>query len=123
MQNFTDAGHGHGHSLSHSGYIYTAAGDGRIGFVDADDIAAVGFHALTDKEPHNRELIITGPESLTYDNGAKVIRSVTGLDAKHIHITLEQLTERHSSPACRRAMPNTWPEWMPAFASKERRIK
>ncbi|WP_145946427.1 NmrA family NAD(P)-binding protein [Paenibacillus sp. Y412MC10] len=97
MQNFTNAGHGHGYSLRQSGQIYTAAGDGRVGFVDADDIAAVGFHALTDKESYNRELIITGPESLTYDDVAQVIRSVTGLNAKHIHITPEQLTERHKA--------------------------
>lgn len=108
MQNFTDARHGHGHSLRQSGHIYTAAGDGRIGFVDADDIAAVGFHALTDKEPHNRELIITGPESLTYDDVAGVIRSVTGLNAKHIHITPEQLTERHRAAG----LPESYAEYL-----------
>lgn len=108
MQNFTDAGHGHGHSLRHSGYIYTAAGDGKIGFVDADDIAAVGFHALTDKEPHNREHIITGPESLTYDEVAKVITSVTVLDAKHIHVTPEQLSERHKAAG----LPESYAEYL-----------
>ncbi|EHB66053.1 MULTISPECIES: NmrA family NAD(P)-binding protein [Paenibacillus] len=108
MQNFTDAGHGHGHSLRHSGHIYTAAGDGKVGFVDADDIAAVGFHALTDKEPHNRELIITGPESLTYDDVAEVIRRVTGLNAKHIHITPEELTERHKAAG----LPGSYAEYL-----------
>lgn len=108
MQNFTDARHGHGHSLRHSGHIYTAAGDGKVGFVDADDIAAVGFHALTDKEPHNRELIITGPESLTYDDVAEVIRRVTGLNAKHIHITPEELTERHKVAG----LPGSYAEYL-----------
>jgi len=108
MQNFTDAGHGHGHSLRHSGHIYTAAGDGKVGFVDADDIAAVGFHALTDKEPHNREHIITGPESLTYDDVAEVIRRVTGLNAKHIHITPEELTERHKAAG----LPESYAEYL-----------
>ncbi|MMZ60131.1 NAD(P)H azoreductase [compost metagenome] len=108
MQNFTEPSHGHGHSLRHSGHIYTAAGDGRIGFVDADDIAAVGFHALTDKEPPNRELIITGPESLTYDDVAGVIRKVTGLDAKHIRVTPEQLTERHKASG----LPESYAEYL-----------
>jgi uncharacterized protein YbjT (DUF2867 family) len=108
MQNFTEPSHGHGHSLRHSGNIYTAAGDGKIGFVDADDIAAVGFHALTDKEPHNREHIITGPESLTYDDVARVIRSVTDLDAKHIRITPEQLTERHKAAG----LPDSFAEYL-----------
>lgn len=108
MQNFTDPRHGHGHSLRHSGNIYTAAGDGRIGFVDADDIAAVGFHALTDQEPPNREFIITGPESLTYDDVAGVIRSVTGLNATHIRITPEQLTERHKAAG----LPESFAEYL-----------
>lgn len=95
MQNFTDPRHGHGSSLRQSGHLYTAAGEGKIGFIDAEDIAAVGFHALTDKEPYNQELIITGPESLTYDDVARVIRKVTGLNATHIHISPEQLTQRH----------------------------
>ncbi|MFJ7849229.1 ergot alkaloid biosynthesis protein [Peribacillus sp. NPDC097224] len=108
MQNFTEPSHGHGHSLRHSGHIYTAAGDGKVGFVDADDIAAVGFHALTDKEPHNREHIITGPESLTYDDVAGVIRSVTGLEAKHIRVTPEQLTERHKAAG----LPDNYAEYL-----------
>ncbi|AIQ71718.1 oxidoreductase [Paenibacillus graminis] len=108
MQNLTDARHGHGQSLRQSGHLYTAAGDGKIGFVDADDIAAVGFHALTDKEPHNRELIITGPESLTYDDVAGVIRSVTGLNAKHIRVTPEQLTERHKAAG----LPESYAEYL-----------
>ncbi|MCA1293251.1 ergot alkaloid biosynthesis protein [Paenibacillus sp. alder61] len=108
MQNFTEPSHGHGYSLRHSGRIYTAAGDGKIGFVDADDIAAVGFHALTDKEPPNRELLITGPESLTYDDVAGVIRKVTGLDAKHIRVTPEQLTERHKASG----LPESYAEYL-----------
>lgn len=108
MQNFIDPSHGHGHSLRDSGHIYTAAGDGRVGFVDADDIAAVGFHALTDKEPHNQEHIITGPESLTYDDVAEIIRSVTGLEAKHIRVTPEQLKERHKATG----LPDSYAEYL-----------
>ncbi|SDZ56921.1 ergot alkaloid biosynthesis protein, AFUA_2G17970 family [Evansella caseinilytica] len=95
MQNFTEAGHGH--AIRHNGHIYTAAGDGKVGFVDADDIAAVGFHALTDKEPHNREHIITGPESHTYDDVAEVIRSVTSLNVKHIRLSPKQLAEMYTA--------------------------
>lgn len=108
MQNFTDARHGHGHSLRQSGRLYTAAEDGKIGFVDADDIAAVGFHALTDKEPHNRELIITGPESLTYDDVAGVIRSATDLNALHIRVTPEQLAEGHRAVG----LPQSYAEYL-----------
>lgn len=95
MQNFTEGGHLY--TLRESGQIFTAAGDGKVAFVDADDIAAVGFHALTDEEPHNREHIITGPESLSYDEAAGIIRRVTGLDAKHCFISSEELAVRHTA--------------------------
>ncbi len=47
MQNFTGT-HAHAVSVREDGTILTAAGSGRVGFVDADDIAAVAVRALTD---------------------------------------------------------------------------
>ncbi|MBB3125552.1 ergot alkaloid biosynthesis protein [Paenibacillus rhizosphaerae] len=91
MQNFTEAGHGH--TIRQRGQIFTATGDGKIGFVDAEDISAVAFHALTDKGPHNTEHVITGPESLSYDEAAAVINRLTGLDVTHSRITEEQLAQ------------------------------
>jgi festuclavine dehydrogenase len=54
-------------AIKNENKIYSAAGDGKIPFVSADDIARVAFRALTDKKPHNTEHIILGPELLTYD--------------------------------------------------------
>ena len=45
----------------------TATMDGRIPFVSADDIADVAFRALTDKESHNTEHLIVGPELYSHD--------------------------------------------------------
>lgn len=47
--------------------IFTAAQDGKIPFISADDIASVAYHALTDAEPRNCDLRVLGPENLTYD--------------------------------------------------------
>jgi festuclavine dehydrogenase len=47
--------------------IITAAGDGKLAFVSADDIADVAFHALTDDKAHNTDHLILGPELFTYD--------------------------------------------------------
>ncbi|ALC81918.1 MULTISPECIES: NmrA family NAD(P)-binding protein [Bacillus] len=91
MQNFTEGGHGH--TLRQRGQIFTATGDGKVGFVDAEDIAEVGFHALTDKVPHNREHIITGPQSLSYAEAAALIHKLTGLNVKHLSITEDQLVQ------------------------------
>ncbi|QGQ99799.1 ergot alkaloid biosynthesis protein [Paenibacillus psychroresistens] len=89
MQNFTEGGHGH--TIRQQGQVFNATSDGKVGFVDAEDISAVGFHALTDKVPHNREHIITGPQSLNYAEAAVLIHKVTGLTVKHLSITEDQL--------------------------------
>ena len=46
--------------------IVTATGEGRVSFVDADDIAAVAVHALLDETRPAAELVLTGPEALSY---------------------------------------------------------
>lgn len=59
--------------------IYSAAGDGKIPFISADDIARVAFHALTDQKPHNTEHLILGPELLTYDNVRSTSRDLPNI--------------------------------------------
>lgn len=46
--------------------MYSAAGEGKIPFVSADDIARVAFHALRDVGSSHKEYLILGPELLTY---------------------------------------------------------
>jgi uncharacterized protein YbjT (DUF2867 family) len=48
--------------------IFTAAQDGQIPFISADDIADVAYHALTDAKAPNCDLRVLGPELLTYDD-------------------------------------------------------
>ena len=93
MQNFT-GDHAHAHSIREDGVILTAAGTGRIGFVDADDIAAVAVHALTDDHAPNTDLILTGPEALSYDDIADIVTEVTGRFVAHRHLTYEQMRDR-----------------------------
>ncbi|MFD7660871.1 NmrA family NAD(P)-binding protein, partial [Actinosynnema sp. NPDC059797] len=82
MQNFT-GDHLLARGLRATGEIVTATGDGRVAFVDADDIAAVAARALTDPEPHDTDHVVTGPEALSYAEAAAVITSVTGLPVRH----------------------------------------
>ena len=58
----------HQPSIQNEDRIVTATGDGRVPFVAASDIAAVGFHALTDEVPHNTDHLILGPELLSYND-------------------------------------------------------
>ncbi|MBU7314915.1 NmrA family NAD(P)-binding protein [Paenibacillus oleatilyticus] len=89
MQNFTEGQHGV--TIKRDGIIVTATGNGRVGFVDADDIAEVGVRALIDERPHNTDHIITGPQSLTYAEAGEMIGSAAGLTIRHVHTDTEQL--------------------------------
>ncbi|WP_435002695.1 NAD-dependent epimerase/dehydratase family protein [Bacillus atrophaeus] len=92
MQNFINAQHGL--AIKNEDKIVTAAGDGKLGFVDAGDIAEVGMHALTDELPHNTNHVITGPQALSYSEAASMIGSVIGRPVKHENISLSALSER-----------------------------
>lgn len=91
MQNFT-GNHAVAQGVA-AGEIVTATGDGRVAFVDADDIAAVAVKALTGT-PHNAEHVITGPEALSYAEAAAIIGTRTGTTVKHRSITTDELAQR-----------------------------
>lgn len=93
MQNFTDQ-HAHADSIRNDGVIMSATGTGRVGFVDADDIAAVAVSALIDEPAPNTELIITGPQALSYEDVAAIITEVTGRPVSHRPLTYEQMRDR-----------------------------
>ncbi|MFK4435368.1 hypothetical protein ABIA61_000704 [Paenibacillus sp. RC21] len=89
MQNFTEGQHVS--TIKNIGTIYSATGDGRVGFVSADDIAEVGVRALIDDKPHNTAHVITGPHSLTYGEVAQLISHVIGKTIQHISLSDEEL--------------------------------
>ncbi|MFD7339199.1 NAD(P)H-binding protein [Streptomyces violascens] len=93
MQNFT-GDTPHARSIRDEGAIRTASGNGRVGFIDAADIATVAVHALTDEQAPNTELVLTGPQALSYDDVAATITEVTGCPVAHQHLTFEELRDR-----------------------------
>ena len=93
MQNFTGE-HAHALSIAEQGSILTATGTGRVGFIDAQDIAAVAFHALTSEHAPDTDLVLTGPETLSYDDVAAIMTEVTGRLVVHRSLSYEQLRDR-----------------------------
>uniref|UniRef100_A0AAU2JYC0 NAD(P)H-binding protein n=1 Tax=Streptomyces sp. NBC_00049 TaxID=2903617 RepID=A0AAU2JYC0_9ACTN len=93
MQNFTGT-HAHADNIRTEGAIRTAAGAGRVGFVDADDIAAVAVRALTNDRAPDADLILTGPEALGHDDIAAILTRVTGRPVVHHHLTYEDMRDR-----------------------------
>ncbi|WP_280404090.1 NAD(P)H-binding protein [Nocardia brasiliensis] len=93
MQNFTGD-----HSVAlgvRDGEIVTATGAGRVAFIDADDIAAVAGHALTDPAPHDTEHILTGPAALGYGETAAILTARLGRVVTHRSVSVAELTARH----------------------------
>jgi ergot alkaloid biosynthesis protein len=94
MQNFADARHHHGASLQRDGLLVTATGEGRVGFVDVQDIAEVAVRALADERSHDTAHVITGPQALRYDDIAAVLSEVTGRPIRHVQVDAET-AQRH----------------------------
>ena len=92
MQNFSEQQHLA--TIRNEGRIYSATGDGRIAFIDAGDIAAVAAEALTRATPFNRDMILTGPASLSYDDVAGMIGVATDKRIEHIRLTEDELADR-----------------------------
>jgi len=90
MQNFIGA---HAVTINSEGVILTATGNGRVGFVDAEDISRVAVRALIDETPHNTAHVITGPEALSYDEVADIIGAASGRRIKHVPVTSEEMRE------------------------------
>lgn len=81
-----------------AGEIVTATGSGRVGFVDAEDIAAVAVRALTDERPHNTDHLITGPQALSCAEAAAIITEVTGRPVRHRAVDVPELLELAAYP-------------------------
>ncbi|MDB5537731.1 MAG: ergot alkaloid biosynthesis protein [Devosia sp.] len=91
MQNFSEQQHRP--TILAEDAIYSATQDGRVGFIDAEDIAAVAIEALTDSEFANGDLILTGPATLSYDEVARLIARAVGRDIRHRRLTASDLTD------------------------------
>lgn len=113
MQNFTGT-HVHARSIREEGAIRSATGDGRVGFVDAGDIAAVAFHALTDDRAPDTDLVLTGPEALSYGDIAEIVTDVSGRAVVHHRMSRDHVRDRFAQEMA--------PEWAAALADMERDI-
>lgn len=92
MQNFSEGPHAA--TIREDGVIYSATDDGRVGFVDAEDIAATAVAVLTAQTPLNNDVVLTGPEALSYDKIAAIITAVVGRPVRHIRLEPADLTGR-----------------------------
>lgn len=93
MQNFSEQQHLA--SIRDEGMIYTATDNGRIGFIDAEDIAAVAVGSLNQPGFASGDIILTGPAALSYDDVAGTLSDVLAHPVKHHHLSVSDLAARH----------------------------
>lgn len=91
MQNFSEQQHLA--TIRDEGAVYSAAGDGRVAFVDAGDIAEAAC-ALLARVPPQRDYVLTGPRALSYDEAAAAIAEAAGRPVRHVRLSVSELSAR-----------------------------
>ncbi len=86
-QNFSE---GHFHEGVLNGVIAVPAGQVREPFLDIDDLAEVAEHVLLEDGHAGKIYELTGPELLSFDQVAKQMSEVSGLEVHYSSITFAQ---------------------------------
>nr|WP_042193896.1 NAD-dependent epimerase/dehydratase family protein [Kibdelosporangium sp. MJ126-NF4]CEL20933.1 Oxidoreductase [Kibdelosporangium sp. MJ126-NF4]CTQ95553.1 Oxidoreductase [Kibdelosporangium sp. MJ126-NF4] len=89
MQNFLSP-HPLGERIRRDGEIRTAAGDGRLGWIDVRDIAAAAAALLTDLRVGSSDYLLTGPKALSYPDAAAIVAARMGRPIRVTHISVEE---------------------------------
>jgi ergot alkaloid biosynthesis protein len=92
MQNFSEMQHLP--TIRDESAIYSATGTGKIGFIDAADIAAVAVKCLTDAAMPSGELVLTGPATESYDDIATRLTAVTGRQITHFALSQSEMAQK-----------------------------
>ncbi len=93
LQNFSQKHHLN--TIRQESVIYSATGSGRVGFIDASDIARAAVSALLADHSWNRDFILTGPETLSYSDVASKLTDVLGRAIRHVNLDVDQLVDRY----------------------------
>jgi len=97
MQNVT-GNHAHAACIRATSAIATSTGPGRAAFIDAGDIAQVAVETLLVPAAVNTDLVLTGPESLSYDDVAAILTETSGRTITHKRL------DPAEQPACYEAL-------------------
>ncbi|MEJ8800869.1 SDR family oxidoreductase [Pontibacter sp. H249] len=83
MQNFVNY---NADSIKHEGKLYMPTGDGKVGYIDVRDIAAVGVEALITQGHEGQVYELTGPEAISNDEAAQILSEVTGKQVEFVDV-------------------------------------
>lgn len=85
-----------------AGEVVTATGEGRVAFIDPEDIAAVAVQALLVEPSFDEDLILTGPSTHSYADLCALVGAAADRHIRHRAVSVEQMTDhliRHGLPA------------------------
>lgn len=89
-------------SIREDGRFRLSAGEGRVSFVDARDVAEIGRAVLTGEDSFGTAYTLTGPGALSHDEVAAAIGRAAGRDVRYESIAddamREQLTQDDWAP-------------------------
>jgi uncharacterized protein YbjT (DUF2867 family) len=91
MQNFSEQQHLP--TILAEDAIYSATENGCVGFIDADDIAAVAVEALANPRFADGDLVLTGLATISYDRVAQLIGEAVERNIRHRRLTATGMTE------------------------------
>lgn len=97
MQNFLFP-HPLGKQIRRRGEIRTAAGTGRVGWIDARDIAAAAAALLTGPDgplDDRRDYLLTGPKALSYQDAAQIITQHTGRPVRVVPVGVTEQADTY----------------------------
>ncbi|MFD2246078.1 SDR family oxidoreductase [Pontibacter ruber] len=86
MQNLVNYNAG---SIVEEGKFYSPVGQGKVGFIDTRDIAAVAVEVLTSERHEGLAYELTGPEALSHDEMASILSEVTGRQITFVDVPEE----------------------------------
>lgn len=84
--------HGMPHNLQ-GGQWFTATGNGKVSNISRDDCARAAAAVLAKSSPSNTTYTLTGPETLTADEIAKIISDAAGKPLVAVQVTGDQLKQ------------------------------
>ncbi|MEI7608944.1 MAG: SDR family oxidoreductase [Rhodospirillaceae bacterium] len=86
MQNFI---HNHLGSMRSLALFHDPVGEGRVSYIDAEDVAATAARVLTEPGHHNRIYSLTGPEALTGREVARLFSQAAGKDIRCVEVSVD----------------------------------
>jgi uncharacterized protein YbjT (DUF2867 family) len=74
-------------TIAEDGDLYAPAGDGKIGFIHAEDIADAAVEALLDEKHTGKTYTLTGPEALGFSEVAKSLGNSLNREIQYVDIS------------------------------------